>query len=237
MPHREPAMSGREKFEWFEGMNHDEKIPLTWRAVIGYCGIRYAKAPDYLICVTQKTVAENLHTNEKMVSRAFARAELRGWMRRVGERKRGRGHHGGDTWMLTRPVAGNTGQEVPGPDVSYSEKYRTPEAEIPDTVNASTSGNDDPKGFKEGFLKEGFIAQGTAGDLVERAKAIVDDCVDGQNRKGGARKLIDAAVTDALRRGLDENHIVGLIEKWQGRPHPSSYRLCAMLADAVEGLP
>jgi hypothetical protein len=102
------------KFRWFEAMSHDQKIPPIQRFIIGYCGIRYARAPEYLICVRQQTIADNLGFHVNTVAAAFKTAQGRAWLRRVGERQRGRGKRGGDTWELVQP------QEIPTPSSGYS---------------------------------------------------------------------------------------------------------------------
>lgn len=178
-------MSGREKFEWFEAMFSDGTITLAQRGILGYCGIKYAKAEQgYIIKVNQRTIAENLHTTTKTVSEALRAGERRGWVRKAERAKGGRGHHGGDTWELTRPAEthnrnSTSCSETPnGNSTSYAETYNwnaensQPKSEKPTTEsaetynrpNASASENDVPKGIELGLtLDGGHLTGGTAG--------------------------------------------------------------------------
>lgn len=167
------------KFRWFEAMYHDEAIPLAQRAVIGYCGVRYAKEDQgFVICVTQKTVADNLGVSRKTVNMAFGIAARRGWLTKVAVHKPGTGNHGADTWTLTRPKWCNRDDTR---EAEWSNRDGTPlESDVTETAewcnpngqsgvtenakwcnpgNASTSENDVPKGLYQGF-KEGFLYQG-----------------------------------------------------------------------------
>jgi hypothetical protein len=185
-------MASDAKFRWFEDMNHDEAIPPAHARIVGYCGIRYAKEDQgFAICVTQQTIAANLHMTRKTVNEAFRSARRRGWLTKVAVHQRGPGHHGADTWRLSRPrdlSNGNDTQEWSNPnDTSYDGEWGnandtqypngvtqtaewcnpngangvTQTAEWCNPVNAFTSENEPPKGTYQGSI-EGFSFQGVS---------------------------------------------------------------------------
>ena len=91
----------------------DEGLTSTQRMVLGYCGIRYAKAPDYVVCVRQETIAAHLGVRRATVNAAFKSAVRQGWLTKVAVGQRGRGHHAADTWQLVRPRQMSTPNGTP----------------------------------------------------------------------------------------------------------------------------
>jgi hypothetical protein len=167
------------KFRWFEAMSHDGLIPLAQRAIIGYCGIRYAmESQGFVIKVTQQTIADNLGVSRKTVNVAFGTAARHGWLMKKAVHKPGTGNHGADTWALALPKWCNP-DDTPEPEwsngidtplesgVTESAEWCNPNgqsgvtesAEWCNPANASTRENDVPKGINQGF-EEGFLYQG-----------------------------------------------------------------------------
>jgi hypothetical protein len=164
------------KFRWFEAMNHDEKIPLAQRGVLGYCGIRYAmESEGYLIKVRQETIAANLGSDVKTVKRAFAAGRNRGWLIKSVQGQRGRGHHEPDTHVLAMQDGmgdspgthsdkwGTQESEMGDSHVRDGAKWGTHMSEMGDSANAATSENAALQGLDTGFSNyQGFKEQGVA---------------------------------------------------------------------------
>jgi hypothetical protein len=219
-------MSGREKFAWYEDMNHDEKIPLAQRAVIGYCGIRYAKAPRYLIEVRQQTIAEHLSIRKATVNAAFRSGAQRGWLRKVAVGQRGRGHHGADIWELTTPgemvtpdapIYDEMGARNDGNEYAKPHEWVRETAEMGTRPNAPTSENDTPKGTdkgtKEGFLDKGVSAFGAANARTParpREEHLEPDIID-------AEVVDDDAALAHIFKGLFDR---GLLDGRAARDRP-----------------
>lgn len=149
-------MTSDAKFRWFEDMNHDTEISIARRGILGYCAIRYARESEgCIIRVTQQTIAGNLGVTTKVIKGAFKSGSERGWVERVAERRRGRGHHGADTWRLRRPEIGNRNDPYYGGLIGNrnGQKWVTETSEIGNRPNAATSTNSTPKGIKKGIGK------------------------------------------------------------------------------------
>jgi len=146
------------KFRWFDAMNHDAKLRLGDRAVLGYCGIRYAMEEEgFEIKVRQETIAKNLGVHLNTVKAAFAAGRERGWINKTGDRQRGRGNHEPDTHTLARPIESEPTNRYSGvsewvqQDVPISRKKVQRAGEIGTTDNAPTSENDVPQGLPSGI--------------------------------------------------------------------------------------
>jgi hypothetical protein len=254
-------MSG-EKFRWFEAMYHDARIPLGQRAIVGYCGIRYAmESEGYLVKIRQQTVADHLGVHVNTVAAAFKSAQRRGWMRMVGERQRGRGHHEPDTWELTTPTeiptpsSGYSGEkyphetaEIPTNDDPWGPKYPQETAEIPTTcepenpylpaVSATLQGLDTGiskynRDLLSGTAHAAACTPHDETNIHAQALDITDSWVRGMNRRGGAKTVIVNAVMASLRSGLDEDAVAEVIQRWQKKElYPSANTLAKMLAQA-----
>lgn len=177
------------KFRWYADMFHDEGLSISQRAIIGYVGIRYARAPEFEFCVTQATIAGNLHVRRATVSAAMSHGESRGWLRRVGVRQRGRGHRGADTWQLARPPeigtwTGTSSKEMGTPSGTHCGEIGTPDdrntyagpqkdvretAERCTPTNSSNWENGGPKGTEKGLLEEVFQIKDVSADGADMA--------------------------------------------------------------------
>ena len=202
------------KFQWFNAMYADREIPLAQRGIIGYCGIRYAKASQgYVIQVNQRTIAENLGTTTKTVGESLRAGERQAWLQKKERAKGGRGHHGGDTWVLSIPIETPNGndpslEETPnGNGTSFdetpnenagnpqpkSEKPPTETAETYNWTNAPTSENAVPKGIEKG-IEEGYLEQGmdaaaapAAGGGGVPSDRLCEDCLTALDDEGCPR--------------------------------------------------
>jgi hypothetical protein len=254
-----------DKYVWAKSVETDKRISPLHRLILNHCGIHCVYGTDDAFCIRQQTVADHFEVRRQTVGAALMAGRRFGWLETT-ERQRGRGWHQGDGHRLTIPdeigarpqtyfdeigarpqtysgekyVRG--GDEIGAPLQTYSgeigARRRTEYVRGGVSNNASTSTNDAPMVTEMVTEQENMVvAHGfTKGGFGQRAVAIVEEFVCGQLRKGSAKKVLVGAIGEALRTGMDEDLVLGVLEEWLSTPGAASYDFCRMLNKARDAM-
>ncbi len=153
------------KFGWIDAVATDPRLSTGERFVLICTVLKYVRHNADTFRVRQATIAERFFVSRRLVESAIADAKQFGYLRLVEQRKRGRGHLGGDVLRIEIPAdcAGINGLNT------RTDCSKDPHGllKIPARPNASTSGNYDPhKGLYKG-LKKGTASAPTSHDFTE----------------------------------------------------------------------
>ena len=99
-------MSGFDKFAWMKAVCDEQDAKFTEGVKYVLLGIAlfYPRhGGEGLVWSAQQSIAEDLNVSERLVKTAYAAARHRGYFVLTAERKRGRGHHAGNTYRLVIP--------------------------------------------------------------------------------------------------------------------------------------